>query len=891
MNRLPVLCVVAALAVFCSRGASAQDDAPSASVSDHSALLFGAVKNGGTDALVELLAGGVDVNTTIKIGDGTGVTALHLTAAWNRLDMTAALIEAGAKVNARFPANRQNPLHFAASQGARDTALALITAGAEIDATDSDGLTPLHLVARRMFEDGARGVGQLLVEKGANVNARTTSGSTPLHLTVSQHRDRLATVLLQAGADANAMNADGYTPLHFAAHRRAYDAARVLVENGAIVEPPRKGDLPSPLLMAVRSKAARIALLLIERGADVRISDEYGTPLHTLAETNGQHDVAVRILQFDESFRAGNPTELLHAATVADADGVVSRLLADGADINVWTELEPEQSLLHVAAEHGSHKVARLLLGLQMDPAGRNGEGQTPLHLAARSGSREIVSVLLKRGLPVDVTDTKGLTPLHEAAYHNALLVAELLIGHGAEVNAKSQADWTPLHFALLQEHGEDRRKLATMLIRRGADVEAKTLVAGWTPLHFAVGLNEPRIVNALIEGGSDVNAQTHIGGWTPLHLAWQLSKGQEVVAAIEAAGGEDRESGDAEPLRIFVGGTELQDERGLYSMPDFVSGGGGQLVHGSFTARGVDERLVFEPFGWNPDLDAFVHLAGLVDAGGRTRLLLMADDNFDFADLCRDPVSGLDHMRFFRSPGGASPGEVVYMYYDTNKETLVEVFSDIGDPDFHEYVEPEWRVAPKTVGRGRAADGTCLWRDKKQAHETFKSAMSALRVGRSVPLDGIDMKRRYRLPVRALHGGTVRKWLKALSGIVTFEGAIYADDIGRNSWLVVQVLGTRLWDAEGAVLLLDRRKRTWKTIYDVPSGGSKQLNFPMHGMVVKGNRLYATMCTDCEWWGAYSDFVIDLRTNRAALLDGDAEAPGPGEESNPLLRDIHRSF
>ena len=215
MNRLPVLCVVAALAVFCSRGASAQDDAPSASVSDHSALLFGAVKNDGTDALVELLARGVDVNTTIKTGDVTGFTALHLTAAWNRLDMTTLLIEAGAKVNARFPANRQTPLHFAASQGARDTALALITAGAEIDATDSDGLTPLHLVARRMFEDGARGVGQLLVEKGANVNARTTSGSTPLHLTVWQHRHRLATVLLQAGADANAMNADGYTPLHF----------------------------------------------------------------------------------------------------------------------------------------------------------------------------------------------------------------------------------------------------------------------------------------------------------------------------------------------------------------------------------------------------------------------------------------------------------------------------------------------------------------------------------------------------------------------------------------------------------------------------------------------------------------------------------------------------
>ena len=147
-------------------------------------------------------------------------------------------------------------------------------------------------------------------------------------------------------------------------------------------------------------------------------------------------------------------------------------------------------------------------------------------------------------------------------------------------------------------------------------------------------------------------------------------------------------------------------------------------------------------------------------------------------------------------------------------------------------------------------------------------------------------------MPVRALDGETVRKWLKALDGIVTFEGATYADDAGRNSWLIVQILGTRLWDAEGAVLLLDRHKGTWETIYDVPSGGSKQLNFPMRGMVVKGDRLFVSMCTDCEWWGAYSDFVIDLRTNRAVLLDRDAEAgAGPREEGNPLLRDVHSSL
>ena len=861
---LPILCFVAGLAVVCSTGSSARDDAPSRSVTDDGALLLGAIKNDSTDALVELLARGVDVNQPITIGDVIGLTALHLTVAWNRLDMTTLLIEGGAKANAQFPRNRQTPLHFAARQGTRETALALIAAGAEIDATDLDGLTPLHVVARRMFEDGAQGVGQLLVEKGANVNARTTSGLTPLHLTVWQHRNRLARVLLDAGADANAVDAKGQTALHFAALRGAYDAARVLFDNGAIVEPSRTGHVPSPLLMAVRSKArwitaTRMGLLLVERGADVGISDENGTPLHRLAETNGLHDVAVRVMQFDGTLRAGDPTALLHAAAEADADRVLSRLLADGGDINFRTESYPERSLLHVAAEHGSHKVARLLLDRGMDPAGRNGRGQTPLHLAAESGSYEIISTLLERGVPVDARDENGLTPLHQAAYYNEPEVAELLIERGAGVNAKSPANWTPLHFALLEKEGEDRGELVTMLIQRGADIRAKTLIASWTPLHIAVGLNEPRIVKGLIESGADVNAQTLIGGWTPAYLARQLRKRLEIVEAIEAAGGEDRESGVADPPRVFRWGVELHDEPISYSMPTWIVGGGGRFVRGSFTARSADEGLGFEPLGWAPDRDGSVHLAGLVDTSGRTRLLFVADNNFEFADLCRDPVSGLDHLRFFRSPGGASPGEVVYMYYDTRKETLVEVFADISDPDFHDYVEGEWQeAAPKTLGSGRAVDGTCLWRNKKQAHETFRSAMSALRIDRSVPLSPIDLKRRYRLPVRVLDGETVRKWLTALDGIVTFEGATYADDAGRNSWLIVQILGTRLWDADGAVLLLDRHKGTWKTLYDVPSGGSKQLNFPMRGMVVKGDQLFVSMCTDCEWWGAYSDFVID---------------------------------
>lgn len=52
----------------------------------------------------------------------------------------------------------------------------LIESGADVTATNTDGITALHLVARSGREDLAK----LLINKGANVNAKANDGMTPL---------------------------------------------------------------------------------------------------------------------------------------------------------------------------------------------------------------------------------------------------------------------------------------------------------------------------------------------------------------------------------------------------------------------------------------------------------------------------------------------------------------------------------------------------------------------------------------------------------------------------------------------------------------------------------------------------------------------------------------
>ena len=456
---IAVLTALAGAGIACGDSAPDHQGRESARVG---ALLLDAVHEGDRDTVAALLDRGVDVNTGIRIRGACCVTALHVAAARNHLDITTQLIEAGANVNARIPGGGQSPLHWAAAERALDTAGALLAAGADIEAVDSSRQTPLHMAANRMF--AADGVAQRLIGRGANVNATADSGERPLHYAVWWSRDRLAGALLDAEADVDAMNLQGYTALHFAAHRRALDAVEVLIASGATLDPPRRGDAPSPLLLAVRSKHEEIALLLIEHGADVGVGADSGAALLALAEKNALHDLAVRILERDGSLEPGHAAALLPGAVAADAYRIVTRLLEAGGDINVKTDDYPEDSLLHVAAEHGSASVARLLLDLGMNPDARNLDEETPLHSAARSGSHEIVGMLLATGASVDARAENDMTPLHHAARGQEPDAAAALLAHGADASARTLAGWTPLHFALLGADRHDHADSETQL-------------------------------------------------------------------------------------------------------------------------------------------------------------------------------------------------------------------------------------------------------------------------------------------------------------------------------------------------------------------------------------------------------------------------------------------
>ena len=864
-----VACAISVLTTLAgagiARGSSQPDDQGPESARVEG-LMLDAVHEGDIDALAALLARGVDVNTGIRIRGACCVTALHVAAARNRLDITTLLIEAGANVDARIPGDGSTPLHWAAAERALETTGALLAAGADVEAADSNRQTPLHMAANRMF--AGDGVAQLLTGRGANVNAATDSGETPLHHAVWWSRHRLATALLDAGAVADAMDVNGCTALHFAAHRQALDAVEVLVANGATADPPRRSDAPSPLFMAVRSKHEEIALLLIEHGADVGVGVDSGATLLALAEEKGLHGVAVRILERDDSFQPENPTALLPAAVAADAYRTVTRLLETGGDVDVKADNYWEDTLLHEAAEHGSASVARLLLDLGMNPDARNLFEETPLHSAAGFGSHEIVGMLLARGASVDARAEDDMTPLHYAARAREPNAAAVLLAHGADVNARTRAGWTPLHFALLRIETlvradvgtqlEDKRRLVKTLMGHGADVNARTALAARAPLHLAVLLGNPEIVATIVEGGADVNARTRLGGWTPLHLALRCECAHDdVVTVLRTAGGDDRVSdADADPLPMLSWGMDtvewpespdpawrMEQLTNVISIPIvFASDEFGS--NGSFTAAGEDERLVVEPLGWNTLLEDSAFLTGLIDRDGETRLLWISDTHTRFVSLCRDAESGTDHAIFSRWHGGNRAPDIVYMAYDAERGTLSEAFVDWM---FGERFENEMREREE---RGLHGPVTCPWRDKKRYREAFHALQAGTwEWGSTFDID----KERMVLPTRTVSPQVVESslaTLRDLSAIVE----VAADSPSRTIVVVGPDTSGHVSGPDGVVLVRDKERDTWRSIYDC------------HDFEVlhqRGDKLYAVLDEDCT--GRYSWYKriheLDLRT------------------------------
>jgi ankyrin repeat protein len=122
----------------------------------------------------------------------------------------------------------RSELHYAALRNDALAAETRLAAGDDPNASDHEGLRPLHFAA----QERALEVARLLLDHGAEVDPQNVHGNTPLFTAVFNSRGdgSVIELLRERGADPQRENLSGQTPVGIARLIRNYDVARFFTD-------------------------------------------------------------------------------------------------------------------------------------------------------------------------------------------------------------------------------------------------------------------------------------------------------------------------------------------------------------------------------------------------------------------------------------------------------------------------------------------------------------------------------------------------------------------------------------------------------------------------------------------------------------------------------------
>ena len=486
-----------------------------------------------------LLQNGARINVR---GDAPLCLALHFSDD-NCVHSVNFLLKHGADVNAMGEQN-WTPLCLAALRGCLKVTRILLEHKVEVDGPNITGQTPLHLVSTKMEPDlpgeGERStLTRLLAENGADVDARDENDRTPLHFASYHGRPEIARVLLDHGANPQAENIQGRSPLHEVSQGNCRKWCR-----GQLCSFPRNR-------VFCPQVALNVALLLLERGADVNSPDkDRVTPLH-LASSFGLLEIARLLLDHGatanvENIHGQTPLHLVSQGELFSNENADVARLFIGLRLEVNARDKDLTTPLHFACSHGNFETALLLLDHGAEPNIQNADCETPLHRVSRGShiygddNPRVAQILLERGADVNARNKDQATPLHLASYHSKLRTMQVLFDHGAEAEAQNADGQTPLHLA---SHPD----VVQLLLERGVDVNARDNDQA-TPLLWASYESKGQIVLPLLGHGADAEAQ-NADGQTPLHRVSRSG-----IARIFVKHGGDinaRDKNQATPLHL----------------------------------------------------------------------------------------------------------------------------------------------------------------------------------------------------------------------------------------------------------------------------------------------------------------------------------------------------
>ncbi len=323
-------------------------------------------------------------------------------------------------------------------------------------------------------------------------------------------------------------NKNKETALSEAIKNENADVIIALMEGGASID---NGDVQNPIFIAVMTGNTSIIETLIQKGADINATDEYGNnAFHYVISSKRPEEMASYLIsqKVDLEHKNNNGESPLFYAIKNGSITQAAILIKHKADVKTLDNAK--QNLYFAAVMSKSKAGVDFVRTYNKDINAVNADRYTPLLMAISLESPEIVKKLIDLGADVELETVT--TPLWHAFSNSGGVKTDCLkviVENGADINKKNDLGET----VLLRSVVTGKEALTVAFIQWGANVNIADS-KGVYPIQHAVQQKASRIIGPLISGGADLQVRDK-GGDTLLHSCVKASSREMIDIFLES--------------------------------------------------------------------------------------------------------------------------------------------------------------------------------------------------------------------------------------------------------------------------------------------------------------------------------------------------------------------